>query len=235
VTTQRGLLESVPEACFPMLIAPFALLLAQAQAPAAAPARPVPTGPFVALEVTQGRNDLGTITIALNPEKAPITVKNFLDYVHSGYYDGTVFHRVIPGFMIQGGGFTPDIKEKPAGQPIRNEASNGLRNTRGTVAMARLDAANSATSQFFINLRPNYNLDFGIRGAGYAVFGEVVEGMDVVDHIGTVPTTPRGQYENVPEVAVVIKQAREVQAPASLAPPATAPSAPQPPAEPPKP
>ena len=211
-----------------MPFALFALVLAQAQAPAAAPPKPVPKGPFVALDVAQGRSALGTITIALDPEKAPITVKNFLGYVRSGYYDGTVFHRVIPGFMIQGGGFTPDIKEKPAGEPIKNEASNGLRNARGTVAMARLDAPNSATSQFFINLRPNYSLDYGIRGAGYAVFGEVVEGMAVVDKIASVPTTPRGQYENVPEVAVVIKQAREVPAPASL----TQPAAPQPASEP---
>jgi peptidyl-prolyl cis-trans isomerase A (cyclophilin A) len=218
-----------------MLFALFALAVAQAQAPAAPPPKPVPTGPFVALDVAQGSNDLGTITIGLYSDRAPITVKNFLDYVRSGYYDGTVFHRVIPGFMVQGGGFTSDIKEKPAGQPIRNEASNGLRNTRGSVAMARLDAANSATSQFFINLRPNYTLDYGIRGAGYAVFGEVVEGMAVVDRIATVPTTRRGPYENVPEVAVVIKHAREVPAPASLTQPAVPQPASQPPALPPKP
>jgi len=218
-----------------MHVALLALLLAQAPPAAQAPPKPAPTGPFVALEVAQGRNALGTIVIALYPDKAPVTVKNFLDYVRSGYYDGTVFHRVIPGFMIQGGGFTPDIKEKPAGEPIKNEARNGLRNVRGTVAMARLDAPNSAKSEFFINLRPNYTLDFGIRGAGYAVFGEVVEGMDVVDRIAAVPTTRRGPYENVPEVAVAIKQAREVPAPASLAQPAAAPPLAQPPAEPPKP
>jgi peptidyl-prolyl cis-trans isomerase A (cyclophilin A) len=214
-----------------MHVALLALVLVQAP-PAGAPApKPVPTGPFVALDVAQGRNPLGTITIALNPEKAPITVKNFLEYVRSGYYDGTVFHRVIPGFMVQGGGFTPDIKEKPAGEPIRNEASNGLRNARGTIAMARLDAPNSATSQFYINLRANHTLDYGIRGAGYAVFGEVVEGMDVVDRIATVPTTRRGPYENVPEVAVVIQRAREVPAPLSrtqAAPPAPAVEAPTP-------
>jgi peptidyl-prolyl cis-trans isomerase A (cyclophilin A) len=180
----------------------------------------------VALEVTQGRNALGTITIALNPEKAPISVKNFLEYVRSGYYDGTVFHRVIPGFMAQGGGFTPDIKEKPAGEPIRNEASNGLRNARGTVAMARLDAPNSATSQFYINLRANHTLDYGIRGAGYAVFGEVVAGMDVVDRIAMVPTTRRGPYENVPEVAVAISRAREVAAPPVVPEPASEPTKP---------
>jgi peptidyl-prolyl cis-trans isomerase A (cyclophilin A) len=218
-----------------MLFAFFALALAQAKAPAAPPPVPTPTGPFVALEVTQGRNTLGTITIGLYSDKAPVTVKNFLGYVRSGFYDGTIFHRVIPGFMIQGGGLTPDVKEKKGGDPIRNEASNGLRNTRGSVAMARLDAPNSATSEFFINLRPNYTLDYGIRGAGYAVFGEVVEGMDVVDKISAVATTRRGQYENVPEVAVVIKQAREVPAPASLAQPAPAPPPTQPAAPPPRP
>jgi peptidyl-prolyl cis-trans isomerase A (cyclophilin A) len=207
-----------------MHVALLALVLAAAQAATAPPPRLVPTGPFVALEVAQGRNALGTVTIALYPEKAPVTVKNFLDYVRSGYYDGTVFHRVIPGFMIQGGGLTPDIKEKPAGEPIKNEASNGLRNARGTIAMARLDAPNSATSQFYINLRPNYTLDYGIRGAGYAVFGEVVEGMDVVDRIATVPTTRRGPYENVPEVAVVFQRAREVPAMASAPRPAAEPA-----------
>jgi len=217
-----------------MLFALFALVLAHAKAPAAPPPKPTPAGPFVALEVTQGRNTLGTITIGLYSDKAPVTVKNFLGYVRSGFYDGTIFHRVIPTFMIQGGGLTPDVKEKPGGDPIKNEANNGLRNTRGSVAMARLDAPNSATSQFFINLRPNYTLDYGIRGAGYAVFGEVVEGMDVVDQISGVPTTRRGPFENVPEVAVVIKQAREVPAPASLAQPA-APPATQPAAPPPKP
>jgi peptidyl-prolyl cis-trans isomerase A (cyclophilin A) len=206
----------------------LALVLALAQAPPAAapPPPPARTGPFVAFEVAQGRNALGTITIALDSEKAPITVKNFLEYVRSGYYDGTVFHRVIPGFMIQGGGYTPDIKEKPAGQPIRNEASNGLRNARGTISMARLDAANSATSQFYINLRSNHTLDYGIRGAGYAVFGEVIEGMDVVDRIAAVPTTQRGPMENVPEVAVVIRQAREVKAPAAAPQPAPEPANP---------
>ena len=209
-----------------MHLALLVLVLAQAPPAAATAPKPAPTGPFVALEVAQGRNALGTVTVALNAEKAPITVKNFLEYVRSGHYDGTVFHRVIPGFMIQGGGFTPDIKEKPAGEPIRNEASNGLRNARGTIAMARLDAPHSATSQFYINLRANHTLDYGIRGAGYAVFGEVVEGMDVVDRIATVPTTRRGQHENVPEVAVVIRQAREVPARPSAPQPASAPTQP---------
>jgi peptidyl-prolyl cis-trans isomerase A (cyclophilin A) len=196
----------------------LALVLVLAQAPAAAPPAPTtvppppPAGPVVALDVTQGRTVLGTITIALDAEKAPISVANFMEYLRSGYYDGTVFHRVIPGFMIQGGGFTTEIKEKPGRGPIRNEARNGLRNARGAVAMARVDAPDSATSQFYINLRDNHALDYGIRGAGYAVFGHVVEGMEVVDRIAMVPTTQRGPYENVPEVAVVIKEAREVKA-----------------------
>jgi peptidyl-prolyl cis-trans isomerase A (cyclophilin A) len=203
----------------------LALALAQATAPAAPPAvKPAPSGPFVALDVAQGRTVLGTITIALEPDKAPITVKNFLTYVRSGHYDGTVFHRVIPGFMIQGGGFTPQLEEKPTGGAIRNEARNGLRNSRGTVAMARTNDPDSATSQFFVNLKDNHMLDFGISGAGYAVFGEVVEGMDVADRIASVPTTIRGPHQNVPQMAVVIKKAREVKAP--VAKPATEPAKP---------
>jgi len=208
-----------------MQLLAIALVLAQAAAAptAAAPApKPAPTGPVVALDVAQGRTALGTITIALNEEKAPISVKNFLSYVRAGHYDGTVFHRVMPNFMIQGGGYTPEIEEKPTQAPIRNEARNGLRNSRGTVAMARTNDANSATSQFFINLKDNHMLDFGMAGAGYAVFGEVIAGMDVVDRIAMVPTTSRGQHQNVPQVAVVIKKAREVKA----APPAPKPAEP---------
>jgi peptidyl-prolyl cis-trans isomerase A (cyclophilin A) len=210
----------------------LALALTQATAPAAPPAtaptpKPAPAGPVVTLEVAQGRRALGTITIALNRDKAPISVDNFLRYVRAGHYDGTIFHRVMPGFMIQGGGYTPEMQEKPTQPPIRNEARNGLRNSRGTLAMARLTDPDSATSQFFINVRDNHRLDFGIGGAGYAVFGEVIEGMDVVDRIAAVPTTSRGQHENVPEVAVVIKKAREVKA--------AAPAAAAKPAEPPKP
>ena len=121
--------------------------------------------------------------------------------------------------MIQGGGFTPELEEKPTRPPIRNEARNGLRNSRGTVAMARTNDPDSATSQFFINVRDNHRLDFGIGGAGYAVFGEVIEGMDVVDRIAIVPTTSRGPHQNVPQVAVVIKKAREVKAAAPAAAP----------------
>jgi len=216
----------------PMLA--LALLLAQAAAPAAPPAqetapKPAPAGPGVAFDIVQGRTVFGTVTIVLNPEKAPVSVRNFLKYVRSGFYEGTVFHRVIPGFMIQGGGFTPALEEKPTEGPIRNEARNGLRNSRGTVAMARKNDPDSADSQFFVNLRDNHRLDWGIGGAGYAVFGQVVEGMDVVDKVAMVPTATRGQHENVPQMAVVIRNVREVQ----VAPPAAA--APAPAAEPPKP
>jgi cyclophilin family peptidyl-prolyl cis-trans isomerase len=202
----------------------LALVLAQAAAPAAAPAtpqaptptpKPVPTGPIVALDVAQGRTALGTITIALDAEKAPLSVRNFLKYVRSGHYEGTVFHRVMPGFMIQGGGFTPELEEKPTQGTIRNEAKNGLRNSRGAVAMARTNDPDSADAQFFINLRDNHRLDYGIGGAGYAVFGQVIEGMEVVDRIALVPTTSRGPHQNVPQVGVVIKKVREVEVKAS--------------------
>jgi peptidyl-prolyl cis-trans isomerase A (cyclophilin A) len=206
-----------------MQLLAIALVLAQAAPPAAplpqpAPA-PAPTGPVVALEVAQGRTALGTITIVLNQEKAPVSVRNFLSYVRSGHYDGTVFHRIMPSFMIQGGGFTPELEEKPTQAPIRNEARNGLRNSRGAVAMARTTASDSATSQFFINLKDNHMLDFGISGAGYAVFGQVIEGMDVVDRIAAVPTTSRGPHQSVPQVAVVIRKAREVETAAPVAAP----------------
>jgi peptidyl-prolyl cis-trans isomerase A (cyclophilin A) len=173
----------------------------------------------VAFDVGQGRTALGTITIALDREKAPITVGNFLSYVRAGHYEGTVFHRVIANFMIQGGGYTADLEEKPTQAPIRNEARNGLRNSRGTVAMARTNDPDSATSQFFINLKDNHMLDFGIAGAGYAVFGTVVEGMEVVDRIAAAPVTSRGPHQSVPQVAVVIRNVREVRPEAPAAAP----------------
>ena len=151
---------------------------------------------------------LGTIKIALEQEKAPISTENFLAYVNARHYDGTVFHRVIPNFMIQGGGMGPSLREKPARPPIKNEASNGLRNARGTVAMARTSEPNSATAQFFINLKNNAQLDYGVGGAGYAVFGRVIEGMDVVDRIAAVNTGNRGPHQNVPIEAIVIRTAR---------------------------
>ena len=212
----------------------LALVIAQAAAPAAPkaaepPPNPAPSGPVVAFEVVQGRTVFGTITIALDPVKAPISVRNFLSYVRAGHYDGTVFHRVMGNFMIQGGGYTPELEEKPTQPPIRNEARNGLRNSRGTVAMARMNDPDSATSQFFINLKDNHMLDFGIGGAGYAVFGQVIEGMDVADKIAAVPTTTRGPHQNAPMMAVVIKRAREVKVTAAPAPaPAPKPAAPPP-------
>ncbi len=209
----------------PLLALVIALAQAapQPQAPASvATPRPVASRPFVALDVTQGRSSLGTIVIALNPEKAPVSVDNFLQYVRAGHYDGTVFHRVMPDFMIQGGGFTPELLERPTRPPIKNEARNGLRNSRGTVAMARTNDPNSATSQFFISVKDNHRLDFGISGAGYAVFGEVVEGMDVANRISLTPTTTRGPHQSAPQTSVVIRRARELKTwapkPAAMAP-----------------
>jgi len=197
----------------------FALILALAQAPAVAPPTPEvqdaapPAGPTVALDIVQAGQPLGTVTLVLRPDKAPVSVANFLEYLRSGHYDGTIFHRILPDFMIQGGGFTPEMEEKPTRPPIRNEARNRVRNSRGTVAMARTNAPNSATAQFFINVRDNHSLDFGIRGAGYAVFGEVIDGMDVVDVIVMTPTTRRGQHPHTPMRPVIIQRAYEVEAP----------------------
>ena len=152
---------------------------------------------------------MGSITVELDDEKAPITVKNFLDYAASGHYDGTIFHRVIDGFMIQGGGFTKDMNQKPTRAPIRNEAMNGLKNARGTIAMARTMVVDSATSQFFINLVDNDFLDFTAptpQGFGYAVFGRVTDGMEVVDAIAKVKTGFRCPHQNVPEDPVIIRK-----------------------------
>ena len=153
---------------------------------------------------------LGTITLELDDEKAPETVANFVRYVQTGHYNGTIFHRVIDGFMVQGGGFTKNMNQKPTGEPIRNEAMNGLKNLRGTIAMARTMEVDSATSQFFINLVDNGFLDFTTptpQGFGYAVVGKVVDGMDVVDKIAKVKTGSYGPHQNVPDVAVVINKA----------------------------
>ena len=152
---------------------------------------------------------MGTITLVLDAEKAPLTVANFAQYAKDGHYDGTIFHRVIDGFMIQGGGFTRDMNQKPTREPIRNEAMNGLKNKRGTIAMARTMVVDSATSQFFINLVDNDFLDFTSptpQGFGYAVFGSVTDGMEVVDRIAKVKTGNAGPHQNVPEEAVVIKK-----------------------------
>ncbi len=158
----------------------------------------------VTLETTQG-----DIVLALDEEKAPLTVANFLRYAREGFYAGTIFHRVIDGFMIQGGGFTADYRRKPTAEPIDNEADNGLRNRRGTLAMARTGDPHSATAQFFINVADNDFLDHQAptpRGWGYAVFGEVVEGMEVVDVIRAIPTGPGGPFRSdVPRTPVVIQ------------------------------
>ncbi len=162
--------------------------------------------PRVVMETNAGK-----IVIELYADKAPITVKNFLQYVDDKHYDGTIFHRVIADFMIQGGGFAPGMKEKATRAPIKNESTNGVSNERGTIAMARTNVVDSATAQFFINTVNNKFLDRSAKGAGYAVFGKVVEGMDVVDSIRRVQTGEIGGHENVPLKDVVIKTARRVQ------------------------
>jgi peptidyl-prolyl cis-trans isomerase A (cyclophilin A) len=178
----------------------FAALVLGVAARGADPAAPAK----VVLETSQGR-----IVVELQADKAPKTVANFLQYVKDGFYDGTVFHRVIGTFMIQGGGFTPDLAQKPTRAPIPIESQNGLKNARGTIAMARTSDPNSATAQFFINVVDNPMLDFPRPdGSGYAVFGRVVEGMDVVDKIRAVPTGNRNGMGDVPLSAVVIKTAR---------------------------
>lgn len=188
-----------------LLLAALAMPLhASAESTAAPAAAPAAKAPHVLLETS-----LGNIEIELDPAKAPITVENFIQYVKAGQYDGEVFHRVIPGFMIQGGGFTPDMTQKGTRAPIKNESNNGLSNQRGTISMARLSAPDSASAQFFINLADNARgLDYpNANGSGYAVFGRVVAGMDVVDRIAAVRTTTRGQYGDVPVQAVLIKKA----------------------------
>jgi cyclophilin family peptidyl-prolyl cis-trans isomerase len=171
--------------------------------------------PRVTLETSNGR-----IVLELYPEKAFFTVKNFLGYAASGFYNGTVFHRVIPGFMIQGGGFTKDMTSKKTEVPIKNEADNGLSNDRGTIAMARTRDPHSASSQFFINTVNNHFLNHKsktLSGWGYAVFGKVVEGMDVVDAISNVKTTTRGRFRNVPEMPVeIVKVLSEVREPKGI-------------------
>ena len=162
--------------------------------------------PKVEMETSKGK-----FVIELFPEKAPDTVKNFLSYVDTKFYDGTIFHRVIPNFMIQGGGFTADMKRKTAGAPIKNEADNGLKNDRGTIAMARTNDPHSATAQFFVNTVNNDFLNHKSKtqqGWGYVVFGKVIRGMDVVDAISAVKTVTRGSYRDVPAEAVEIDSVR---------------------------
>ena len=193
------------------------VLTAQVSAPAAvqtlpAPeAKPAPDGPVIAIETT-----MGTVQIGLYATRAPLSTRNIMTYVKNGHYVGTTFHRVIPGFMIQGGGMDTKLAEKPTGPPVRNEARNGLLNTRGSVALARTNDPHSATSQFFVSVKDNPALDFGISrdGWGYTVFGEVLSGMDVVDQIIAVPTTTQGAFQNVPITPVVIKKVTVMSEPA---------------------
>jgi peptidyl-prolyl cis-trans isomerase A (cyclophilin A) len=162
-----------------------------------------PAAPQVVFKTSQGE-----FVIELDSERAPITAANFLAYVDAGHYDGVIFHRVIPGFMIQGGGFDTNMRERGTRAPIKNEANNGLKNARGTLAMARTQVVDSATAQFFINLVDNTFLDHGSRDFGYAVFGKVVSGMDIVDAISRTPTGRKGGHSDVPVSPIVIESAK---------------------------
>ena len=198
---------------------PFALLsaltlllsvsLASAQAPKVTEATPTPAPATVEMPKVRFVTSKGSFVVELNPEKAPITVKNFLRYVDSGFYAGTTFHRVISSFMIQGGGFTPEMVKKETYAPIPLEVNKGLSNLRGTIAMARTSDPNSASSQFFVNVVNNRKLD--VLGGGYAVFGKVIEGMETVDAIRAVATTRKGPYGDVPVENVVIQSAERVK------------------------
>jgi cyclophilin family peptidyl-prolyl cis-trans isomerase len=187
----------------PAAVQEKAAVTPKAETPAAA-AQPAPAGnPVVILKTTKGEID-----IELYPDKAPITVANFLQYVKSGHYNGTIFHRIIPGFMIQGGGMTADMTLKATNAAIKNEATNGLKNERGTIAMARMQSPDSAMCQFFINVNNNVPLNYAGPGReGYAVFGRVVKGMEIADTIVSVPTHAVGIHEAVPVTPVVIESA----------------------------
>ena len=199
----------------------FLLLGLLLQAPAAAaPVHPAPGNPIVVIDTS-----MGSITVELFKDQAPVSVANFLEYVRDGFYAGTVWHRVVPGYVIQGGGFTADLEEKPTRPPIQNEATNGLSNRRGTVAMARTRTLRSATSQFYINLSDNPSLDhqgFSPEVFGYAVFGRVIAGMDVADRIGQVKTGVKDGMEDVPVEPVLIKGVTE-KAASGIEPPAQRP------------
>jgi peptidyl-prolyl cis-trans isomerase A (cyclophilin A) len=182
--------------------------LAQVISREAAPSAPqaAPGNPVVVLETSKG-----TVKIELFPEAAPKTVENFLHYVDAHFYDDTIFHRVIRGFVVQGGGFTPELEMKPTLPAVEIESKNGLENARGTVAMARNLDKDSATSQFFINLADNEQLNRGARSFGYAVFGRVIEGMEVVDRISQVQTSRRGEMDDIPIIPVFLESARREQ------------------------
>lgn len=182
----------------------------------APPLQPPPLEPAPGNPVAVISTSLGDFTIELFKEQAPVSVENFLRYVSDGFYEGTVFHRVVSRFMIQGGGYTPELVERPTREPIQNEATNGLRNLRGTLAMARKQSLRSATSQFYVNLADNRMLDhtgYTPVDFGYAVFGRVLQGMDVVDRIGGVKTGARGGMDDVPLEPVVITKVRVQQRP----------------------
>jgi cyclophilin family peptidyl-prolyl cis-trans isomerase len=193
----------------PLTALGFLALFQTVAAPAAQPLTAAPGNPTVLISTS-----LGDITVELYKDRAPVSVQNFLQYVSEGFYTGTIFHRVIPGFMIQGGGFTPELVEKPTHPPIRNEATNGLTNIRGTLAMARTEALRSATAQFFINTSDNrIKLDhhgYSPEDFGYAVFGRVLSGLEVCDRIAAVPTRRNGPHENVPVEPVLIKAVRVI-------------------------
>jgi cyclophilin family peptidyl-prolyl cis-trans isomerase len=186
----------------------FALLGFLLQTPApAAPLQPAPGNPVVVIETS-----LGSITAELFKDRAPVSTENFLRYARDGHYAGTIWHRVVSGYVIQGGGYSPELVERATRPPIQNEATNGLSNRRGTLAMARLRSARSATSQFYINVANNAALDhrgFGPDDFGYAVFGRVLEGLDVVDKIASVTTTTKEGMESVPVTPVLIKSVTE--------------------------
>jgi peptidyl-prolyl cis-trans isomerase A (cyclophilin A) len=171
----------------------------------------VPAGALAADPQVDLKTSAGSIRVELYPAKAPKTVENFLRYVRDGHYDGTIFHRVIPGFMVQGGGMTPNMAQKPTRAPVPIESKNGLKNEVGTLAMARTSDPNSATSQFFINVSNNGFLDYpGQDGHGYTVFGKVVDGMDVVNKIVSAPTGNQGMHQNVPRTPILIESASVV-------------------------
>lgn len=183
-----------------------ACIMAPALVATAQDAKPAePTQPLKGIVKVTIETSKGTLELELDADKAPKTVENFVNYVKKGHYDGTIFHRVIPGFMIQGGGFTADMSQKAVDKPIECESKNGLKNAKGTIAMARTSDPHSATSQFFINVKDNANLDFpSFDGWGYAVFGKVTKGIEVCDAIVGVPTTRKGPHSDVPAEAITI-------------------------------
>jgi cyclophilin family peptidyl-prolyl cis-trans isomerase len=222
--------------CFAVLVMSFLLAACSVQkekgaAPAADPKASLPEAQKQEAPVAETKRDesrpqvviettMGTMKIELRPDVAPETVKNFLQYVKDGFYDGLIFHRVVAGFVVQGGGYSPDMAEKNTRAPIKNEAATGLGNRRGTIAMARTQERNSATSQFYVNLRDNSMLDYSGEfptGFGYCAFGEVIEGMDVVDAIGNAKTGRKPPFpgNEVPVQTVLITRAYLVEAPAA--------------------